>query len=613
MSSLAIALIVAVVVLTGISVDLFLARNYYQLQRDIRGWRAVRRWTEKRSKIMKGVAALYLLFVVVLFGSDLVNLPGVQFTSGSYLFRAGMTPNIIALLVALGLLIGVGADLLVALRYYGVKRGIRGWEAIKRWAERRVWVLGGAAVLYLVFAWVLFFTDLIRLPGVRFEGKEFDFGSLLTPRKIALFTALIFLGGFTADLLLAWKYYRLKHNIRGWEAVRRWFGRRAWFLGGAAALYLTFAGVLLFTDLIRLPGVRHETNSYVVSAGKYLKERKYPEAALELRNALRKNPDDTEVRLTLARTLHTMGRLKEAEPEYRAVISAHAAAFPARFGLAQLLLRTERKEPALAELREAIRLQPAAVEPHLLLARILRKDGDYLQALEECRRALAAKPDHQATRELFLSIALEGKFYAEALREAGTGRKTSPGDIKLLAWETLALQGLGRTGEADALLREYASGNRQAAHPWLFLGDLLYQRKEYQAALGCYEEVLKREPDDATAMNNVAALSAGHGGDLKRAHKLAALLNWKYPDNPGYADTLGWVLVKQGQATQALPYLRRAVAGKPKNPEIRYHFGTALVKSGNLASGKKELTEALRLGSDFDGADQAQSQFGREK
>lgn len=613
MSPLKIALIVASVVLAGISIDLLQARNYYQLQRNIRGWKAVQRWAEKRFRFLMGVAAVYLLVVVALFTFNRASYPGTQLMRGLLRVGAGMTPDTIMLFMVLGLLAGFGADLLFALRYYGVKRGIRGREAIKRWAGQRVWVLVGAAALYLVFAWVIFFTDLIHLPGMRFEGKEFVFSSLLTPRKIALLTALLFLGGFAADFLLARRYYDEKRGIRGWRAIRYWARRRVWFLGSAATLYLVFSGLLIFTDLIRLPGVRHETNSYVVSAGKYLKERKYPEAALELRNALRKNPDDTEVRLTLARTLHTMGRLKEAEPEYQAVITANAASFPARFGFAQLLLSTQRIEPGLAELREAIRLQPAMVEPHLLLAQILRRKGDYHQALEECRLALAAKPDHKEARELFLSIAVEGRFFAAALPEAEAGRKKYPEDVKLLAWQTLALQGLGRTGEAETLLKEAAAGNRQAAHPWLLLGDSFYQRKEFQAALQCYEEVLKREPDNATAMNNVASMLAGNGTDLNRAHQLAAYLNWKYPGNPAYADTLGWVLLKRGEAAESVPYLRRAVARQPKNPELRYHFGAALLKAGNQAAGRKELAEALRISGDFAGADTARMLLGGKR
>ena len=265
----------------------------------------------------------------------------------------------------------------------------------------------------------------------------------------------------------------------------------------------------------------------------------------------------------------------------------------------------------MVELREAIRLKPNAAEPHLLLSLILRQHGDYPRAVEESRLALAADPGRQGVREQYLSTAIKGRLYTQALQEAEIGRKDNPADLKLWVYQALALQGLGRSVEAEALMRQAAAGNRESAAPWLFLGDTMVLRKEYQAALSCYEEVLKREPTNDKVMNNVAFLTAEHGTDLRRARELAAYLNWKYPDNPEYADTLGWVLVKQGHAEQAVPYLSRAVLGLPKNPEPRYHLGKALLLSGNKEQGRKELEAGLRLGADFNGAPEARKLLDR--
>ena len=156
---------------------------------------------------------------------------------------------------------------------------------------------------------------MIHLTGVRHASA----GSQGTD-KMVLVVALVLAGGFAADLLRARKRYDAKGRSSGWGAIRRWAQTRALVLGGVAALYLSFAWVILFTDLIQLPGLRYETNRYTLSAGKYLALHKYPEAALELRNALAENPDDQEIRLMLARTLHSLGNVKEAEEAYRSVM-----------------------------------------------------------------------------------------------------------------------------------------------------------------------------------------------------------------------------------------------------------------------------------------------------
>ena len=81
-------------------------------------------------------------------------------------------------------------------------------------------------------------------------------------------------------------------------------------------------------------------------------------------------------------------------------------------------------------------------------------------------------------------------------------------------------------------------------------------RRAYRSALAAYEEVLKRDPENTLAMNNIASLSVEHGFDLARAATLAARMYAKYPQEPVVADTLGWVLCSQrGTLEQALPLL----------------------------------------------------------
>jgi predicted Zn-dependent protease len=79
----------------------------------------------------------------------------------------------------------------------------------------------------------------------------------------------------------------------------------------------------------------------------------------------------------------------------------------------------------------------------------------------------------------------------------------------------------------------------------------------------------------------------------------------KYPDNPLYADTLGWVLFSQGHVDQGLELLRRAAQQLPEEPQVRYHVGVALYKKGDFNGAAQELTKALAPKKEFDGVDQA--------
>ncbi len=180
--------------------------------------------------------------------------------------------------------------------------------------------------------------------------------------------------------------------------------------------------------------------------------------------------------------------------------------------------------------------------------------------------------------------------------------RRSPNVPKIL--RAKALEGMGRNGEAETVLREATAADSRSSEPCVALGDLLLRRGAEGDALAWYEEALQRDPDQYRAMNNIATLVARRGFDLDRAAALAARLHARYPNDPDVADTLGWTLFLQGKSEAALPLLKQAVAQKP-DAVCRYHLGALLLKGGNQVAGRKELAAALRLSGAFYGAEKA--------
>jgi len=112
-----------------------------------------------------------------------------------------------------------------------------------------------------------------------------------------------------------------------------------------------------------------------------------------------------------------------------------------------------------------------------------------------------------------------------------------------------------------------------------------------------YETILKTTPNSALALNNLADLyqkekDARALATAEQALKLA-------PDHPGIMDTLGWILVEQGQLPRATTLLRKAVDKAPKVGVFRYHLAVALSKSGDKANANKELEAAIATGQKF--------------
>jgi predicted Zn-dependent protease len=72
------------------------------------------------------------------------------------------------------------------------------------------------------------------------------------------------------------------------------------------------------------------------------------------------------------------------------------------------------------------------------------------------------------------------------------------------------------------------------------------------------------------------------------------------------ADTLGWILVEQGDAARAAKYLAQASASQPTDGAIQYHYAVVLSKTGKADQAKGVLQKLLKLNIQPDTKSQAQ-------
>jgi tetratricopeptide (TPR) repeat protein len=128
------------------------------------------------------------------------------------------------------------------------------------------------------------------------------------------------------------------------------------------------------------------------------------------------------------------------------------------------------------------------------------------------------------------------------------------------------------------------------------------QRNNLDAAAEYYRRVLSIRPDEPVAANNLAAMYGEHGkGNPEEAIRLGQDVARRYPNEPGFADTLGWVYYRRGLYRDSAEQLRRAVDGAVKrggdNSLYRWHLGAALAKKGDKAAARRELQKSLELAS----------------
>jgi Flp pilus assembly protein TadD len=139
----------------------------------------------------------------------------------------------------------------------------------------------------------------------------------------------------------------------------------------------------------------------------------------------------------------------------------------------------------------------------------------------------------------------------------------------------------------------------------MYLAESHLAAGEFKPAASILEGLVKRYPNNGAALNNLAwAYSEQKDpralATAEQAYKAAGT-------NPAVMDTLGWMLVEQGNSARGLPLLQKAVAGAPNAPEIRYHLAVGLHKSGDKNGARKELETLLAQNRPFPQLEEARS------
>ena len=115
---------------------------------------------------------------------------------------------------------------------------------------------------------------------------------------------------------------------------------------------------------------------------------------------------------------------------------------------------------------------------------------------------------------------------------------------------------------------------------------------EFKKAEEALLKVLKLEPENDLALNNLAYMYIENDKNISRAIDMVKRAIEKKPENGAYHDTLGWGYYKKDQYKKAKKHIENALVWEEINGKgiIYEHYGDILVK----LKMKKEAIEAYR-------------------
>jgi putative PEP-CTERM system TPR-repeat lipoprotein len=290
--------------------------------------------------------------------------------------------------------------------------------------------------------------------------------------------------------------------------------------------------------------------------------------------------------------LATFGKLVALQP--KSPIALH------RLAGAQIL--NNELTSAASTLRKALTLQPNYRDAQTALVNLELHVGRYAEAMK-----IAKQAQKQAAKSSF-GLILEGdvlmaeKKFSQAITTYETAHKMSKDGSVMHKLHTAYLRG-GKSDEGDARLGQWLTESPDDENVRLYAADNYVRRGKYQEAIAQYERLLQKQQDNVVMLNNLAW--AYHQVKDPRALDTAERAYKLIPDkaavglNAAVADTLGWILVEQGDTKRGLEWLQKAVAAAPKASEIRYHLAQAWFKAGDKSKAREELERLLSSDAKF--------------
>ena len=317
------------------------------------------------------------------------------------------------------------------------------------------------------------------------------------------------------------------------------------------------------------------------------------EALPILRNALKKHPNDTRLRITYARQFIELNRFEEARAEFLELLQQSPNDDDLRFSLALINMDLEAWLEAQVYLEELIIRGSHSNAAHYNL-------GLAFEELNDTESALSA---YQAVQTGSSYLPAQQRIIALLLNNDRLSEATTHFEMQRMAHTDLAVQ-------LYLIETESLSTSDHVETAWLRINQalkqynnepsLLYTRAmiaDKRNDLAQLEDdlrlILDNDPDNAMALNALGYTLADRTDRLEEARQFIEQAHDLEPDDAAITDSLGWVYYRLGNLETAERLLREAFNAYP-DAEVAAHLGEVLWQQGKHNEARRIWNQALK-------------------
>jgi tetratricopeptide (TPR) repeat protein len=347
-----------------------------------------------------------------------------------------------------------------------------------------------------------------------------------------------------------------------------------------------------------------------------------------LSGAIEANEADASMYRVLADVYRSQGLCDKAIPLYDKSIKIDPRDPKLFSSLAECQLKTGRVNDALLTYEQATAMNPNANTEHKALGDLYMQQKKTDKAIKAYKKYVDRNPKESALAKFIGEFEFKAKNYSEACKYLGMVTGPDAKTIQLLdlygkscylskdyptadkIYKQLAVLSPGNPDVFKTLyeiagrlqkpedvvtyLKRYTKLKPADAEAQRFLGDQLYDRKEYKEALAAYNTVLKTNPSAKGFYKKYVDLVLKVGSGSQKIAALNGAIAAGEADAGMYA-TLGDLYRESGNCNKAVQMYNKALDADPKNTALMFSQADCQVKSGHVREATVSYEQALAM------------------
>ncbi len=333
---------------------------------------------------------------------------------------------------------------------------------------------------------------------------------------------------------------------------------------------------------------------YSKMADLYLRFGELDKAERAAKQALEQSPSEPYVRMLYAGVLEALGRDREAEPIYKALVNEYPAKIDGYLLLSNLYMKEKNFDRATEVLLTLARNQPNEPAGHFYLGKVYEARGKLDKAETEYRWVFDRDPNATNGATELLRVLVRQEKTAKIKRVCDKIISQDPNNE--LARKVLSHIMIGENKFDDALahLTALESIEEDPSETRFKVALIQIEKQNYREAIRELSLVLAKNPKHAEARYYLASLYAGSGKRKEAIEELAAIER----DSPMYVKArtfAAYVYRQQDDLDGALESVDQALEAEPDNLNLTLYSVLISRDMGNYKQAEKKLRQALEV------------------